>query len=242
MRSTTPAAVRRIRQAVYADVRSPRDLYHRAIREALDGVSVVLDFGCGLSAPDLQQLDAGTARVGVDPLLCRQTANRDGLLLVAGSGVGLPFRSQSFDLVISRSVLEHLETPDAVFVEINRVLRPRGHFIFLTPNAWDYVSLMGKIVPYQWHPMLVEGLTGRTEADTFPTFYRANTLGRLRALARQAGFTVVDLTLLREHPHYLQRSTLAYCAGVAYETTVQRWLTRLRPWILGKVQRAERPA
>jgi SAM-dependent methyltransferase len=45
----------------------------------------------------------------------------------------LSFADQSFDLVISQDVLEHMEDPWAGFAEIQRVLRPGGMHIFTVP-------------------------------------------------------------------------------------------------------------
>ncbi len=49
-------------------------------------------------------------------------------------GESLPFRSDSFDVVSSNMVLEHLTDPFSVFTEIRRVLKPGGAFVFVTPN------------------------------------------------------------------------------------------------------------
>ncbi|MCG8653456.1 MAG: hypothetical protein MI861_26695, partial [Pirellulales bacterium] len=83
-----------------------------------------------------------------------------------------------------------------------------------------------------FHPIIVKTLTGRDEEDTFPTFYRANSRGRIVRLASAAGFEVTSLTMLREHPHYLQFNSLAYAMGVAYEQSVERIVHAVRPWIL----------
>jgi SAM-dependent methyltransferase len=130
-----------------------------------------------------------------------------------------------------------LEEPIVAFREISRVLKPGGHFVALTPNRWDYVSLGASLVPNRWHPWLVKRMTGRRENDTFPTHYRANTKSRLNQLARAASLEVVSLELTREHPHYLQFHSLAYAMGLMYEQTVQRGIGQLRPWILGTFRR-----
>lgn len=45
---------------------------------------------------------------------------------VIGDGEWLPFKSNTFDAVISCSVLEHVKNPFAYVAEINRVLKPGG--------------------------------------------------------------------------------------------------------------------
>jgi SAM-dependent methyltransferase len=48
----------------------------------------------------------------------------------------LTFRDESFDLVISSDILEHVRGPLEAFAEIFRVLRPGGRHIFTVPLAW----------------------------------------------------------------------------------------------------------
>lgn len=44
-------------------------------------------------------------------------------------GVKLPYKSETFDVVWCRQVLEHVRYPDAVISEVSRVLRPGGLFV-----------------------------------------------------------------------------------------------------------------
>ena len=46
----------------------------------------------------------------------------------------LPFDDNIFDVALSLWVLEHLESPKEVFLEILRVLKPEGYFLFTAPN------------------------------------------------------------------------------------------------------------
>ena len=54
-------------------------------------------------------------------------------------------RDETFDLIISTEVIEHLENPRSVFREFNRLLRPGGEVIVTTPNnesMRSYLSLV----------------------------------------------------------------------------------------------------
>lgn len=48
----------------------------------------------------------------------------------------LPFEDGSFDIVFCRELIEHVLDPDAVFLEIKRVLKPEGYLLITTPNAY----------------------------------------------------------------------------------------------------------
>ena len=149
---------------------------------------------------------------------------------------------ESVDLVVSRSVLEHLPAPLDVFRELHRILRPGGRFVFLTPNRWDYASLAALAIPNHLHPVLVRRLTDRKECDTFPTFYRANTNRAIGRLARQSGFEVESIRYLNQYPDYFRKIPPLFLLGVAYERLTSAWdrLGFLRGWILGTLVRGSR--
>ena len=203
----------------------------------------VLDLGCGRDAPVLKALQRGSLeKVGVDPVEDLRRSTEDCEWLIRAEGARLPFADGTFDVVICRSVLEHLEVPQPTFDEVARVLADEGLFVFLTPNCWDYVSVGARLIPNRYHPVIVRKLTGRAERDTFPTFYRANTRHALKALARGSGLVVTRLEFLRQQPGYLRANTLTYAAGIAYEQLVARFLPALRPVILGVMFRPPREA
>jgi len=59
-----------------------------------------------------------------------------GATLKVGSGLSIPFEDESFDVVLSWEVLEHIpqNTENQFFREISRVLAPNGVFFLSTPN------------------------------------------------------------------------------------------------------------
>ncbi|MGM0876133.1 MAG: class I SAM-dependent methyltransferase [Bacillota bacterium] len=50
----------------------------------------------------------------------------------------LTFRDQSFDLIITQDVFEHVMNPDKAFKEISRVLKPGGAHVFTMPWYYHY--------------------------------------------------------------------------------------------------------
>jgi SAM-dependent methyltransferase len=96
----------------------------------------VLDMGCGdgqfASATFAKALD-----VGIDPWTgpVHQAVKRDAYhLVIQGSGSRMPFPVNSFETVISNSVLEHIPDVDLVLADISRVMKPGGLFLFCVPN------------------------------------------------------------------------------------------------------------
>jgi SAM-dependent methyltransferase len=181
---------------------SDRHPYRILENEALRYVRpqcVLLDAGCGHAAPLLLNLAPHVGRaIGVNV----GTAKPPGMEYIQADLAHMGLHQESVDLVVSRSVLEHLPVPLDVFRELHRILRPGGRFVFLTPNRWDYASLAALAIPHPLHPVLVRRLTDRKEWNTFPTFYRANTNRAIRRLARQCGFEVESIRYLNQYPDY----------------------------------------
>jgi SAM-dependent methyltransferase len=211
-------------------------VYMREVQTLVKPGMIVLDAGCGRTAPMLRRLPQTVRRIGIDVI--------DGVGLESEgieyykrdlADTGLP--DGSCDVVISRSVLEHLAAPEPVFEEIARVLKPGGTFLFLTPNGWDYVSVLSRIVPNRFHPYLVAAAEGRDEEDVFPVMYRANSARSLRRLAAKTGMQVGSLTYLGSQPSYLKFNSALYAVGTQYERLLRRFrfLHPLRGWILGTI-------
>ena len=123
----------------------------------------VLDFGCGPG--NLLNL---LLRDGFDAYGCDITAHWSKDLLAVQERLGvisltpyrLPFAKNTFDIVISTSVLEHVRNKEECFREIHRVLRPNGYSLHIYPGKWylpydphTYVPLsnyFGRSCPRWW--------------------------------------------------------------------------------------------
>lgn len=57
--------------------------------------------------------------------------------------MALPFRDETFDCLIHSQVIEHVPYDEALFSEIDRVLRPGGSLIIGTP---DYATLGWRMI------------------------------------------------------------------------------------------------
>jgi len=55
--------------------------------------------------------------------------------IIGTDAAHLPFKDQTFDVVICREVIEHVPDADATFQEIKRVLRSEGYLLITTPNG-----------------------------------------------------------------------------------------------------------
>jgi SAM-dependent methyltransferase len=219
------------------DWRPSGDLLEKVVRGHVTRDSNVLDLGCGRGGvAEVIWRDVRLA-AGVDPDLASLTAHRSaGMPVVRAVGENLPFTNDSFDLVVAVWVLEHLVDPLGTFIEVRRVLRSGGHFVFLTPNLRNPLMVMnriGKALP-ALQRRLVPRVYGRDEADTFPVQYRANTERDVKSCARASGLVVTDLKVVSD-PTYLALNSLLFRASVMSDRLMpQRWGVHL----LGDLVRA----
>lgn len=102
--------------------------------------SMLLDFGTGSWRLPLSLSRHGFDVTGVDIFseddLVRFSSKLEGsgAKLLTYDGKTLPFPDQSFDVVSSRNVFEHIINVDDVLNELDRVLKPGGLFILHGPN------------------------------------------------------------------------------------------------------------
>jgi SAM-dependent methyltransferase len=199
------------------------DQLEALVRSRLTPESRILDLGCGrVGVVELFWKDVKLA-AWLDPDSPSLGDRSPGMPVIRGVGERLPFAGESFDLIVSVWVLEHLRDPETVFHEVRRVLRPGGHFVFLTPNLRNPLLLLnrlGKALP-QLQRRLVPRLYGRREADTFPVVYRANTVAALRKHATACGLDVTELRIVPD-PTYIAINPLMFRAAVLSESLMPR--------------------
>ena len=201
-----------------------RGMYKRfeaVISEFSPNGALLLDAGCGSGRVFRYETAGGARVVGVD-LTSEMRGNPNIDAGLRGDVTSLPFRDAAFDLVLSSHMIEHLPEPERAFREMARVLRPGGRLLLLTPNRFHYVPLVASLLPQRLH-VKINRSRGVDAQDVFPTFYRANTAGRLRRLLEGAGLSVERLERFETEPEYLAFHPAAYALGVGYERLMNRF-------------------
>lgn len=194
-------------------------LFRERILARLTPDTVMLDLGAGAGIVfqmNFRGLAARVCGVDLDPRVEQNPFLDEGRV---ADGQTLPYVDAMFDVVFSDNVLEHLADPETVLAEVARVLKPGGVFLFKTPNKRHYMPLISRFTPHGFHQW-INRKRGRSEEDTFPTLYRANSRTDLRRLAARSGLEVDRLELIEGRPEYLRIHPLTYAAGLAYERLV----------------------
>lgn len=233
----------RLFEKYYAGGKFHDDLYRDLIHAHLPEGGRLLDAGCGRYLKFSKEMANVAEVVGIDLESTIETRNECSPFAVRGNLNDLPFTSGHFDLIISRFVLEHLENPGKVFREFARVLKPGGKAVLLTPNKYDYVSVIAAATPYGLHRALVSRIFRVSEDDVFPTFYRANTPAALGRELKNAGFIEREIRMVNHYPAYLAFSPVLYRLGIVYERlTSLESFAFLRALILCVFEKEHEPA
>lgn len=211
----------------------PYRTFEKTVDSLLHSDHVLLDAGCGRTAPVLGKFDGKAKRlIGVD-LVDFQGTPPD-IEIYQGDLAHIPLPDQSVDIIMARSVMEHIGDPTAVYREIHRVLKPGGFFVFLTANLWDYASLIARLTPNHWHPWIVSKTEGRQEHDVFPTRYKTNTHRAISKYCTGNGFALYQFEYLGQYPAYFMFNGFLFLIATGYEKLISRFkcLHFLRGWIL----------
>lgn len=131
-----------------------RELEWNAIKKFIPPSSTFLDVGCGAGYSLIKAKEELLCEVqGIDPEPGAHGVGRYTLGLwkdrpiIQGSAESLPFESDSFDVVYSSHVLEHVNSESAAILEMKRVLKPEGVLIIGMPTAtMSWVGLISALL------------------------------------------------------------------------------------------------
>ncbi len=123
--------------------------WHRYLiaREQVAG-KVVLDIasGEGYGSHLLSGVAASVVGVDVSAEAVAHATDKysaNNLRYIAASCTQIPLESQSFDVIVSFEMIEHIHEQAAFLAEVKRLLKPSGLFIVSSPNRPEYSEKTG---------------------------------------------------------------------------------------------------
>jgi len=229
MRRLTDWTYRRL----WKHVRHPYQTLRLRLAELVGPGVAVLDADRGYTEPTLPELKGRGARLVSFEVVPMAGGDRE-LERITADLARIPLADANFDLVCSRSVMEHVVDPYAVHGEAMRLPKPSGRWLFLTANPWDYVSLASRAIPNRLHGRIVRAMEARAEMDVFPTAYRTNDRAQGERHAARAGFRLDRFDYLSQYPSMFMWNGFAFLFASLYERSVMRaqTLRGLRGWLL----------
>jgi ubiquinone/menaquinone biosynthesis C-methylase UbiE len=206
----------------------------------------VLDAGCGSGGTALSIAEEVSFAVGLDlsPRFSdsgTRLAREKGVSNVAftqGDGLKLPYANESFDVVLSHSVIEHLPSAQTYIAECARVLKPGGRFYLSTAPT---LSLAGAHLPRLRLPVPIHLFLGRKRAFRVFVFLAArapwalkerssaNTFVKLAESGREKEDDLLTPVTLRSMSSWITQSPFKL---VAEQRTVTGFFKRVIPGFL----------
>lgn len=164
----------------------------------------VLDLGCGAGTTSLhlvpKRRDVSVIGADISPSALRAYTRATANPAVRVDAEVLPFADDSFDIVITDDVVEHLPDTDSFARELRRVLRPTGWLLLSTPNLAAWFNRLGLLAGLQpaFSEVSYEKVFGRPGSEI---------VGHLRIFTWRStvqfleyhGFEVIDVQGARFH-------------------------------------------
>ncbi len=145
----------------------------------------LLEVGCGNGRMLKSMQEKGWDVVGVDPdPIAINNAKSKGLIVYQGILADQKFMKDSFDAIALSHVIEHVPDPLSLLKECERILKPGGHLVLITPNN---NSLCHQLFKTDWRSLEP------------PRHLYVFNLETLKKISRKAGFQNVKLeTTIRD--------------------------------------------
>ena len=174
----------------------------------------LLDIGCGNGdqLKFLQELGWQVEGLDPDPIAVAIVAAR-GMMVHTGTLEEQCFPDRQFEAVVSSHVIEHVQDPVKLLRECERILRPCGRLVIITPNTASW--------GHKWFGPSWRGLEPPRHLHIFNPV-------SLRRVAEEAGLSVCTLTSTVRDADGIFRASHAIQNGEDYVRSSRSWT--LRRW------------
>ena len=129
-------------------------IFDELLQEDISG-KYLLDAGCGTGWFSKKACERGAQVVSMDlgEGLLSEVKKKCNSSRIVGSILEIPFNENTFDIIVSSEVIEHVPDPYQAIEELFRVLKPGGTLVLTTPNKLWYFAIWiantFKLRPYQ---------------------------------------------------------------------------------------------
>jgi SAM-dependent methyltransferase len=185
---------------------------------------VVLDVGGGKECPFLPYIDAPCTHLIIALDISEEELRHNhGLahkVVADAAAHGFPFRDGSADLVVSRSVVEHIRDNAAFFANCARMLRPGGVMLHAFPGRFAPFALVNRALPNRLSRRLVGYLHPEwLEEDNygFLAFYNRCYFSAIKDLLDRNGLTNTSFNFLYYQSIYFNFFYPLFVLMLAYD-------------------------
>lgn len=176
--------------------------YDSLIRKHIKPKSILLDAGCGWKSSEIENLSDSIKNnitmIGMDIDLEALKDNVTHKNLLCSRLEKIPFKDKTFDIIISKCVIEHVKYPQIAINEFSRITKKGGHIIMVVPNIYNPLMLAGKLTPLRLHKKFMTKISNVKEDDIYHTYFRCNSIRSIDRIFKNAGFVRKDLKISGE--------------------------------------------
>lgn len=177
--------------------RNYRMILGKAFNACMKGQRI-LDVGCGTGSYIIALAKKKRQCHGVDPLLAislakankRAKKEKTKIFLCKAVGEFLPYKNETFDLVLCLSTLQHVANQKNTLREIRRILKNNGKLLISIPTTKNIHTLFREVVPKH--------------------FTAGFNITTIRKLLADENFQISETTGSGFFPPYLNRTLQAY--------------------------------
>lgn len=186
---------------------------------------MVVDVGGGrhCSFADQLPLDRDIDVIAVDVSPEELAANTSADEVRLGDVVEhLPFGDGEVDLIVSRTLLEHVQSVERAACEMARVLRPGGRSIHLVPCRYSLFATAARLMPFVMVKRMLQTLLPEAQGVVeFDVVYDQGHPAALERAFSAAGFSQVDIECTWDQSGYFHWLFPAFALVLAYQRTVE---------------------
>jgi SAM-dependent methyltransferase len=206
----------------YLPARYHRPVWHlgeqfdQAMLDALRPGMRILDLGSG-RGPALWPMDrpSGTTYAGLDISLSELQAAPAGSydeMYQADATKRMCELENSFDLVVSFQVFEHVKPLDVAFENMRAYLKPGGRAIVQMSATWSVFGMINQVIPQGLSVWVLQKATGRSKESVFPApYHKCSNSALSKILEPWSEYEIRPLYLGADYFKFFSPMARAYC-------------------------------
>jgi ubiquinone/menaquinone biosynthesis C-methylase UbiE len=207
--------------------------YDEDVGRALTSVptgGIVVDVGGGRTCSFIERIPKPAdfkiiaVDISAEELAANEIAHET---LVADVSRHIPFADNSVDLLVSRTVLEHVSDVESAAREMARVLRPGAKTIHLLPCRYALFAVVARVVPFDLAKRVLHTIIPEARGVVeFDVFYDQGHPRKLEQVFLAAGFSNVEVEHTWDQASYAHPFFPAFLLVLLYQRIAK--ICRLR--------------
>ncbi len=148
--------------------------------------------------------------------------------VVADVSRHIPFENGEVDLLVSRTLLEHVPDLQSAVTEMARVLKPGGRSIHLLPCRYALFAIAARVVPFDIAKAILHRTIPESEGVVeFDVVYDRGHPTALEAAFARAHFHEVNVECTWDQTDYFQPFVPAFLLVLAYQRFAEAFRIRI---------------